>query len=446
MEHEHEPVAPAPALAPASPASASGSSPHGALTPARVVALQRTVGNRAVGAILAREKPEPTPAAGPGDFGFSGGTPSASGATTAAPNGADKVKALAPKVTLDGQAWLKEGKTIGTAYVGIVQNLAHSDRAAVYRHGGDANGEITAEHHLAQGNKWDAVNDPAAAAKNEMAPQTFAPFYWQPNNIDDQNTETNKAGVTRLGTPFDQPEFSMPVQDGAGRITEFKGKDTFKTGIGVKKGDTTWMLNGSEWSVNWNVPVDATLSGAGKAIESAVIKDLIKDGPDPSLKDWSLKPGAGSAFEGFSTVDLAMKRTPAELLKWLFAARDHDPTSYKNICGALDAKAPELKVKVACETTDSSFHADSVTTTVKRNGAVVKIDSGHSLNNGDSTTVTVAWADAFGSAAGLTPGTAIGVELLIGADVQGMTTMPFPFSGSAQLTPGGGKYTVSLSL
>jgi len=133
-------------------------------------------------------------------------------------------------------------------------------------------------------------------------------------------------------------------------------------------------------------------------------------------------------------------------MKWLFAARDHDPTSYKNICGALDAKAPELKVKVACETTDSSFHADSVTTTVKRNGAVVKIDSGHSLNNGDSTTVTVAWADAFGSAAGLTPGTAIGVELLIGADVQGMTTMPFPFSGSAQLTPGGGKYTVSLSL
>jgi len=63
-----------------------------------------------------------------------------------------------------------------------------------------------------------------------------------------------------------------------------------------------------------------------------------------------------------------------------------------------------------------------------------------------SRAVTVAWADAFGSAAGLTPGTAIGVELLIGADVQGMTTMPFPFSGSAQLTPGGGKYTVSLSL
>ena len=67
----------------------------------------------------------------------------------------------------------------------------------------------------------------------------------------------------------------MPVQDGAGRITAFKGKDTFKTGIGVKKGDTTWMLNGSEWSVNWDVPVDATLNGAGKAIESAV-----DQGPD----------------------------------------------------------------------------------------------------------------------------------------------------------------------
>jgi hypothetical protein len=446
VEREHEPVAPAPALAQVVAAPYAGPSLIGALTPARVLSLQRTVGNRAVGAILAREKPEPTPAAGPGDFGVSGGTPAASGTTTAAPNGPDKVRALAPKVTLDGQAWLKEGKTIGTAYVGIVQNLAHSDRAAVYRHGGDPSGEITAEHHLAQGNKWDAVNDPAAAAKNEMSPQTFAPFYWQPNNIEDTNVEGSPASVTRLGTPFDQPEFSMPVQDGAGRITSFKGKDTFKTGIGVKKGDTTWMLNGSEWSVNWDVPVDASLNGAGKAIESAVIKDLIKDGPDPSLKDWSLKPGAGSAFEGFSTVELAMKRSPSELIKWLFAARDHDPTSYKNICAALDAKAPDLKVAVACDTTDSNFHADSVTATVKRTGAVIKVDSGHSLNNGESTTVTVAWADAFGSAAGLTPGTAIGVELLIGADVQAMTTLPFPFNGSAQLTPGSGKYTVSLSL
>jgi hypothetical protein len=400
-----------------------------------------------VGAILAREKPEPTPAAGPGDFGVSGGVPVASGTTTASANGKDKVRALAPKVTLDGKAWLKEGKTLGTsAYLGIVQNLVNSDRAAVYRHGGDPNGEITAEHHSAESNKWDAVNDPAAAEKGKMEPQTFAPFYWQPGNIDDSNVESTPANVTRLGTPVDQPEFSMPVQEGAGRITAFKGHDTFKTGVAVKKGDTVWMLNGSNWSVNWDVPVDANLSGAGKAVETSAIKDLIKDGPDPTLKDWSLKPGAGSAFEGFSTVELAMKRSPAELMGWLFAARQHDPTSYKNICGALDAKAPTLNVTVACETTDSNFHADAVSATVRRNGAIVKSEAGLKLNNGESASVQVAWADAFGSAAGLTPGMAIGVDLHIGTDVDASTTLPFPYNGSRQLTPGGGKYTVKLSL
>ena len=129
-------------------------------------------------------------------------------------------------------------------------------------------------------------------------------------------------------------------------LTAFNGKDIFKTGIAIKKGETVWVLNGTEWSVNWNMNVDASMNGAGKAVESAAIKDLIKDGPDPTLKDWSLKPGAGSAFEGFSTVELAMKRSPSELLKWIFAAKTHDPVSYKNICAALDAKAPNLTVNI----------------------------------------------------------------------------------------------------
>ena len=445
MEREHEAPSPVPVAAPAAVGAAPGPSLFGALTPARVLALQRTVGNQAVTALLARQDKTPTPAAGPADFGFSGGVPVGSGNATASPNG-DKVKALAPKVTLDGKAWLKEGKTIGSAYVGIVQNLVHSDRVGQYRHGGDPNGEITAEQHSAQGTKWDAVNDPAAAEKGKMEPQTFAPFYWQPNNISDQNVESDPANVTRLGSVWDQPEFSMPVQDKASRLTAFKGKDQFKAGIGIKKDDKVWMLNGSDWSVNWDMNVDASMNGAGKAVESSAIKDLIKDGPDPTLKDWSLKPGSGSAFEGFSTVELAMKRSPAELMKWLFAAREHDPTSYKNICAALDAKSPDLKVTVKCDTTDSNWHADAVSATVKRNGATVKSEGGLKLNNGDSATVSVAWADAFGSAAGLTPGTAIGIDLLVGEKAEAMTTLPFPFNGSAQLTPGSGKYTVSLSL
>ncbi len=188
MEREHEPVAPSPAPSVAAPSSA-GPSLIGALTPARVLALQRTVGNQAVTALLARDDvTTPTPVTGAGDFGHSGGAPVSSGSVTATPNGSDKVRVQAPSVALDGEAWLKKDKALGgTAYIGIVQNLVHSDRGAVYRHGGDPSGEITAEHHTAEGNKRDAVSDP-----------------------------TNP---------------SRPVSDGPGRITSFKGHDNFKMGL-----------------------------------------------------------------------------------------------------------------------------------------------------------------------------------------------------------------------
>ena len=52
----------------------------------------------------------------------------------------------------------------------------------------------------------------------------------------------------------------------------------------------------------------------------------------------------------------------------------------------------------------------------------------------------VGWADAFGSAAGLTPGMAISVELAIGNDgLTAIATLPFPFNGSRALTPGSGE-------
>ena len=143
-------------------------------------------------------------------------------------------------------------------------------------------------------------------------------------------------------------------------------------GMAIKKDAAIHMLTGSEWSVSWDVPVDASMNGAGKAVQTKAIQDLLKDGPDPNLKDWSLAPGAGSAFEGFSTTALAMQRTPKQLLGWLFAAREHDPTSYKNICAALDAKAPDLSVAIHCDTTDGYVGKDRVIASVKRNGALVQ--------------------------------------------------------------------------
>lgn len=356
---------------------------------------------------------------------------------------ADKVKVKAPQVTMDGSAWLKPDRELGTtAYIGIVQNLVSSVRGAVYRHGGDPAGEITAEHLTGNANKWDAVSDP----DDDTKPQTFAPFYWKPGTIDDQNNDAKPAKATHLGTPSDTPEFKMPVNDGPGRITSFKGHDNFKMGMAIKKEAAIWMLTGTSWSVDWNVPVDKDLNGAGKAVETKAIQDLLKDGPDVSLTAWSLDPKAGSPFEAFSTPADAMKRTPAQLLGWLFAARQHDPTSYRHICSALDAKAPDLNVTVACDTTDATFGKDTLSATVKRNGALVKTEAGLNLNNGESATVKVAWSEAFGSAAGLTPGTAITVELYVGELDVKIVTVPFPFKSGGEVAPGTGKYKVSLSV
>jgi hypothetical protein len=448
LEHELE-TAVSPSVA--APAAMAGSAPLtpllGALSPAGVIALQRTVGNHAVSALLQRDDTQKAPASGPGDFGVSGGVPSGAGTATASPGANNMVTAKSAKVTIDGEAWLQKDKTIGSAYFGVIQNLTRSDRAAQYRHGGDPSGEIVAEPHEAEANKWDAAIDPNPGKKGEMQPQTFAPFYWQPNSIEDRNDESDKVKPTRLGTPWDQPEFSLPVQKGPGRLTAFKGQDVFKTGLAVKKDGAVWMLTGNQWTVSWDIPVDASLNGAGKAVQNQQIQDLLKDGPDPNLKDWSLAPGAGSAFEGFSTQAEAMKRTPSELLKWIFAAKQHDQVSYQNICAALDAKNPNFSVAIACATTDATFGSDVLSASIKRNGALVKTEGGIRLNNGESHTVNASWADVVGSAAGLTPGMAVTVELYVGGEsAQATATFAFPFSGSQQLKPATGDYGVTLSL
>jgi hypothetical protein len=230
-------------------------------------------------------------------------------------------------------------------------------------------------------------------------------------------------------------------------VTAFKGQDVFKMGLAVKKDAAVWMLTGTQWTVSWETQVDASLNGAGKAVQTAAIQDLLKDGPDPALKDWSLAPGAGSAFEGFSTQAEAMKRTPDELLKWIFLAREHDPTSYRNICAALDAKNPNLAVNLTCASTDATIGKDIVSASVLRNGALVKTVGNINLDDGGSETVNVGWGDAIGSAAGLTPGMAIAIRLNVGAkSVEASATFPFPFSGSKELAPGSGKYGVTLGL
>ena len=252
----------------------------------------------------------------------------------------DGVRAESPDVKYEpAKVWLQEGKTLGGSQnFGFVQNLVTSTRGAVYRRGGDPAGDITSEPREGHGKAYDAVSDPNDDTK--INKRVFPPFYWPPSSLNDDNVAASPAETDAAA--HDQPGFTLPAKKDDGRLTEFTGADQFKLGVAVKKGDAVYTLNAFDWSVPWAMNVDANLNGAGKAVQSTPVQNLLRDGPDTSLgeKDWSLRPNSGDVFEGFSTQAEAMKRSPKELLNWIHKARQYDQLSYQNICGALDAKAP----------------------------------------------------------------------------------------------------------
>lgn len=435
-----------PVAAPAAGAGPVG--PVGPLTPARVLAMQRSAGNQAVTAMmLQRDEQEKTPVSGPGDFGVSGGAPQVGGSVTARADG-DGVRAESPDVKYEpAKVWLQEGKTLGGSQnFGFVQNLVTSTRGAVYRRGGDPAGDITSEPREGHGKAYDAVSDPNDDTK--INKRVFPPFYWPPSSMNDENVAAGPAETDPAA--HDQPGFTLPAKQDDGRLTEFTGADRFKLGVAVKKGDAVYTLNAFDWSVPWAMNVDANLNGAGKAVQSSAVQNLLRDGPDTSLgeKDWSLRPNSGDVFEGFSTQAEAMKRSPKELLNWIHKAKQYDQLSYQNICGALDAKAPGVDVEIACDTTHVDMGKDILSASVLRDGQLIRSEGGIRLNNGESKTLSLSWSEAFGSAATIQQGTVLKVELYVTKHSWevGHGFMS-PFNGtSPQLTPGDGRYKISVSL
>jgi hypothetical protein len=451
VESEHVPVPQAEVAAPTAAPALGGAVPLGPvsapMTPSSVLALQRAAGNQAVTSLLQREEKEKTPVTGAGDFGASGGAPQVGGTVTAKPDG-DGVRAESPDVKYQpAKVWLQEGKTLeGSQNFGFVQNLVTSTRGAVWRRGGDPAGEVTKNWRSGQGKAYDAVSDPDDDTK--INKRVFAPFYWPPGSMNDENVAASPAETDPVA--HDQPGFTLKAKENDGRLTEFVGADQFKLGVAVKKGDAVHMLKAWDWSVPWDMKVDKDLNGAGKAVQSKEVQDLLKDGPDTSLgaKDWSLRPDSGDVFEGFATQAEAEKRSPKELLNWIHKAKQFDPPSYANICAALDAKAPGVTVDITCDTTHVNFGKDVLSASVKRDGELVKSEGGIRLNNGESHSLKLSWAEAFGSAANLQPGTVLKVELYVTENSWevGHGFMS-PYNGtSPQLTPGDGRYKVSVSL
>jgi hypothetical protein len=420
---------------------AAGNAPVRPSTPAAVLALQRAAGNAAVSNLLQRQ--DKTPVSGPGDFGVEGGDPKSTGSATVSPSGNDAM-IVAPDVTFSGKVWLNEDKTLeGTGQVGYVQNLVHSDRGAVYRRGGDPAGEIVADEHSGMSNRWDAVNDPVAEAKGEWTPAAgvFAPFYWKPTPIDDNNSKASPAVTDPVA--HDRPEYSRPVKNGPGRITQFTGKDEFKLGLAVKKGDAVHTLRAYDWEISWDANVDANISGAGQAVKSNESLDL----PDVSLTDWSLDPTKkGDAFEEFATVDRAMQRSTAELMSWLLAAQKHDQVTYRNICAALDAKNAKVSVSFTCDSKHNSVMSDKVHVRAEGSGG-----GGHSgvtaeLGKGESQVINLSIRELFGSAGAITAGSTIAVEVSHMDGPEGSATFGPAFNSSKTFAVGDGSYTVTTSV
>ena len=455
MESEHVPVPQAEVAAPTAAPALGGAVPLGPvaapMTPASVLALQRAAGNKAVTTRLQRdeatETKEKTPVTGPGDFGVSGGAPQVGGTVTARPDGTG-VRAESPDVKYQpAKVWLQEGKTLGGSQnFGFVQNLVKSTRGAVWRRGGVPDGEVTKNWRSGQGKAYDAVSNPEN--DKEIHKGVFAPFYWPPSSMNDDNVAAGPAQTDPVA--HDQPGFTLEAFQDGGRLTEFVGSDQFKLGVAVKKGDAVHTLAAWDWSVPWDMKVGEDLNGAGKAVESKEIKDLLRDGPDTKLgkDDWSLREGAGDVFEGFATAAEAQKRSTKELLNWIHKAREFDPPSYANIVTALDAKAPDVTVDISCDTTHVNLGKDVLSASVLRDGTLIKSEGGIRLNSGESHSLKLGWAEAFGSASMLKPGTVLKVELYVTENSWevGHGFMS-PFSGSSpQLTPGDGRYKVSVSL
>ena len=454
MESEHVPVPQAEVAAPTAAPALGGAVPLGPvsapMTPASVLALQRAAGNKAVTTMLQREgeteTKEKTPVTGPGDFGVSGGAPQVGGTVTARPQGTG-VRAESPDVKYQpAKVWLQEGKTLGGSQnFGFVQNLVTTTRGAVWRRGGEPDGEVTKNWRSAQGKAYDAVSDPND--DKEIHKAVFAPFYWPPSTMNDENVAASPAETDPVA--HDQPGFTVEAKQEGGRLTEFVGADQFKLGVGVKKGDAFHTLAAWDWSVPWDMKVDKDLNGAGKAVSSKVVQDLLKDGPDTSLgaKDWSLR-GAEDVFEGFATAAEAQKRSATELLNWIHKAKQYDPPSYANIVTALDAKAPDVTVDIACDTTHVNFGKDVLSASVLRDGTLVKSEGGIKLNSGESHSLKLSWSEAFGSASTLQPGTVLKVELYV-TEKSWEVGHGFmsPFNGSSpQLTPGDGRYKITVSI
>ncbi len=186
------------------------------------------------------------------------------------------------------------------------------------------------------------------------------------------------------------------------------------------------------------------MNDAGAALESSKVKDALRDGPDATLDDWSLRPGSSDVWEAFATVDEAMRRSPAELLKWVGAARAHDPISHRNIVAALNAKNPTFTASFTCNDTHDTVGRDTVHVKASSGGDHYKAET-VKLKEGESHQLSFTLAELFGSAEAIGPATQVMVEIAH-VDSGKDATASFRMTGSTELKVGSGTYVAAVTV
>jgi hypothetical protein len=312
-----------------------------------------------------------------------------SGRVTAS-TAADKVTLSAPEVRFTSTVQLNSPVDTPFADLGVgdwiqagpTQSVVSSERIGVYRRGGTADGQVTSEEKSRIGSpKRDAQTDPRT---KRVMPDVHAPWYSRTSYI---QTEGGSATVDY----FDQPSADFPLTRGSGTITEFRGHEQFVTSVAANtQRDTATIhhLEKMEWEIDWNVAVNAAGQGEGGGLQGRRTEKI------PPTLTGPIAVAAAETWVAFRTVDEAMTQPADVLLRYLGAARTHDPAAFATIKLALQRMNPTFTATVTVNETDNALFDDDLWVRLSYGDRVVERKAGgDDLGDGDRGAATFSMND-----------------------------------------------------
>jgi hypothetical protein len=192
----------------------------------------------------------------------------------------------------------------------------------------------------------------------------------------------------------DQPDFTVPSETGGGRLTETRGQDRFTTSLAAKRGDNLIHLISYQWSIPWNVTINAQGEGQGEEL----LGGPSEEGPSTTTGPTPLT--ATESWITFSSVDAAMAENSNTLLTYLTSAYEHDLSSWYHIIEALRRKNPRLHAEVSVDEAADPVGRDEIM--VRATGNLPAPDQGpFSLGAGEAQDLTFNFNDLFRDAAAI---------------------------------------------